>query len=323
MSDEEETNVAEEPEDAAEAADTADADAAEAAEEEAAEAEDEDGLGEGDFVRLAYTARTVEDERLVDTTDPEVAEESEIDTEDQTFEPRVLALGGGQLFEAVEEAIYGGEVGDTGTVVVPAAEAFGEYDPDEVRTISADRVEEDSRYPGAPVEIDGERGHVETIVGGRARVDFNHPLAGDDIEYEYEILDVVEDRIEQAQGLLDAYFDVDLDMRIETEEVEEEVTVEGEDGEETETELVEQESLYIDSDPQLQFNQQWMFSKQQIAQDIIDRLGVDRVVIQEVIEGGAAGPMGMGGMGMGGLGDELDEEVSAEELVEELDADEE
>ncbi|MFB6131803.1 MAG: peptidylprolyl isomerase, partial [Halanaeroarchaeum sp.] len=131
----------------------------------------------------------------------------------------------------------------------------------------------DDRYPGAHVDVDGEHGHVETIVGGRARVDFNHPLAGQDIEYDYEIVDTVEDRVERAQGLLQMYFDVELDMHVETDEVETEVTVEpeegadGEDAEadadpETTTEIEEQETLYIESDPQLQFNQQWMMSKQ-------------------------------------------------------------
>jgi FKBP-type peptidyl-prolyl cis-trans isomerase SlyD len=287
----------------------------------------ESGLQEDDFVRLAYTARTVEDGELVDTTDRETAEESDIDTEDRTFEPRTLVLGAGQLFESVEEDVVGRAVGDEGSVVVPAAEAFGEYDESEVRTISADRIPEDSRYPGAHVDIDNQHGHVQTIVGGRARVDFNHPLAGEDIEYEYEILGKVEDRVEQAQGLMGTYFDVDLEMRIETDEVEEET--ETEEGE-TETETVEKETLYIESNPQLQFNQQWMFSKQQIAQDIIDRIGVDRVIIQETIEGQAAGPMGgmggmMGGAGGGDLG-ELEEamedtEVDADEIVEELEGD--
>jgi len=295
--------------------------------EEAAEETEEEagGLQEGDFIRLAYTARTVDEGELVDTTDEEIAEESDIDTEDQTFEPRTLVLGAGQLFESVEEDIIGKEVGVEGSVVVPAAEAFGEYDDEEVRTISAEKIPEDSRYPGAHVDVDGQHGHIVTIVGGRARVDFNHPLAGEDIEYEYEVLELVEDRVEKAKGLLGTYFDADLDMHIETDEVEEETT--NEDGE-TETELVETETLYIESDPQLQFNQQWMMGKQQIAQDIIDRVGVDRVIIQEIIDGQGMGPMGgmggmMGGAGGGDLGDIEeaieDEEIDAEELVDELD----
>ena len=44
---------------------------------------------------------------------------------------RVIALGAGHLFETVEADIEGKEAGDTGSVVVPAEEAFGEYDEGE------------------------------------------------------------------------------------------------------------------------------------------------------------------------------------------------
>ncbi|RBI63856.1 peptidylprolyl isomerase [halophilic archaeon] len=306
---------------------------AEVAEEEAETAEEqtdeqpEDGFQEGDFVELAYTARTVESGDLVDTTDAEVAEEEGVDDQERDFEPRVIVLGAGHIFESVEEDIYGSEPGAEGTVVVEAEEAFGEYDNEEVRTVSADKIPEDDRYPGANVQVDGQQGYVETIIGGRARVDFNHPLAGEDIEYEYEVVDEVEDRTEQAKGLLGMYIDADLDMWIETEEEEEEVDVEGEE-DETETETVEKETLYIESTPQLAMNQQWMFQKQQIAQDLMDRLDLDRVIIQETIDGsgGMGGMMGgMGGM-MGGGGEADIEEaleeadVDEEELVEELEA---
>ncbi|MFB6138266.1 MAG: peptidylprolyl isomerase [Halobacteriaceae archaeon] len=322
-------------------ADLAEDDAADEAAEAAEEsAEDEGGLADGDFIRIEYTARTVEDGDLVDTTDREVAEEADVETEDREFEPRTLVLGAGQLFETVEQDIIGREVGDKGSVVVPAEEAFGEYDEEELRVVSVERLPEDDRYPGAHVDIDGEHGHVQTIVGSRARVDFNHPLAGEDIEYEYEILEQVDDPIEQARGMFQSYFDVELDMRLETEEVEEEVTVEpDEDADEdaeptTETQTKEVETLYIESDPQLQFNQQWMFSKQQVAQDVIERLGIDRVVIEEVIEPQPSPMGGMGGMMGGGAGGEgvdlgdLEEAIEesdadAEELVEDLDIDDE
>ncbi|MFC7199109.1 FKBP-type peptidyl-prolyl cis-trans isomerase [Halospeciosus flavus] len=320
----------------AEQADETDVEEDVESETEAAETE---GLQEGDFVKVAYTARTVEGGELVDTTDEEVAEEEDVDTEEHDFSPRTIVLGEGHIFDPVEEDMIGKEVGDEGSVVVPAEEAFGEYDEEQVRTVKAEKIPEDNRYPGAHVDIDGEHGHVETIVGGRARVDFNHPLAGEDIEYEYEILEEVEDRVEKAQGLLQMYFDVELDMHIETDEVEEEVTVEPEEeGEEpeTETETVEKETLYIEQSPQLQFNQQWMMGKQQILQQVMDQIDVDRVIVQEVIEGGQMGMPGMmGGMGgMGGApggaeGEEMDIEaaleeadVDADEIAEELEGEE-
>ncbi|WP_435178155.1 FKBP-type peptidyl-prolyl cis-trans isomerase [Halorussus sp. AFM4] len=299
--------------------------------EEQADVEEEanEGLQEGDFVRLDYTARTVEDGNIVDTTDPEVAEEEGLDEESREFEPRVIVLGEGHIFESVEEDIIGKEVGHSGETTIPAEEAFGEYDADQVRTVSADKIPEDDRYPGAHVDVDGQHGHVETIIGGRARVDFNHPLAGEDIEYDYEIVGEVDDRVEKAQGLISMYLDADLDMWIQTDEVEEETVVEpdedDEDAEpETETETVEKETLYIESTPQLAMNQQWMFQKQQIAQNVMDQLGLDRVIVQETIEGGGMGPMGgMMGGGMGGGDVDLEEaledaDVDEDEIVEEL-----
>ncbi|QSW98694.1 FKBP-type peptidyl-prolyl cis-trans isomerase [Haloterrigena alkaliphila] len=309
-------------------------------EDEVAEDEDEseteaEGLQEGDFVELDYTAYTADDDQLVDTTDPEVAEEEGVDDQGQEFKPRTIVLGEGHIFEGVEDAVVGSEPGDTGTVTVPAEEAFGEYDPDDVQTVSAEKIDEDDRYPGANVQIDGQQGYISTIIGGRARVDFNHPLAGEDVEYEYEVLEEVDDREQQAAGLFEMYLGMEPELWIETDEVEEEVPVEpdeddDEDAEpEFETETVEKETLYLEATPQMTMNQQWMMGKQQIGQDVIEKVGVDRVIVQEVIDG--MGGMGMGGMmgGMGGMGggdiEEAleDADVDADEIVEELEGAEE
>jgi len=296
--------------------------------EEADETEETEttGVQDGDFVRVAYTARTTEGNQLVDTTDEEVAEEEGVADQGE-FEPRVITLGEQHLFPTVEEDIEGKEPGESGSVTVSAENAFGEYDESEVRTVSADKIPEDSMRPGAQVDIDGEQGYLETIVGGRARVDFNHPLAGESVEYEYELLDEVEDALERAEGLFGMFLDVDLEMRLEEEEVEETSVEEpdDEDGEpETVTETVEKTSLYIESTPQLAMNQQWMFQKQQIGGQVIDQTEIDRIVIEEVIDGsgmGMGGMMGgMGGMGMGGGEEGADIEEALEDA--DIDADE-
>jgi FKBP-type peptidyl-prolyl cis-trans isomerase SlyD len=308
------------------------ADAADEAEETETDAEglesreDADGLEDGDFVRVAYTIRTADDGRVIDTTDEETAEDAEIDVEEYDFEPRIIALGAGHVFPSVEEAFVGGAVGDEGTVDVPADDAFGEYDPDEVETVKADKIPEDSRYPGAQVQIDNQQGYLETIIGGRARVDFNHPLAGEELAYEYEILEAIDDREEQAAGMLGIYLQEAPDVRIETVTEEEETVSEDDDGEEVvETEDVEKDVLYVTATQAMQMNQQWMFQKQQIAQDLMGRLDLDRVVVEEVIEGGGMGGLGgmMGGMGGAGAGDIEDAledvDVDADEIVDEID----
>ncbi|EMA12354.1 FKBP-type peptidyl-prolyl cis-trans isomerase [Haloarcula marismortui] len=304
-------------------------------EETADEEEQAEGLQKGDVVKLAYTARTVDGGQLVDTTDEEVAEDDGIDTEQQEFGPRTIVLGENHIFPDVEQDIYGKEVGDEGDVTVAAADAFGEYDEEEVRTVSKDKIPEDDRYPGAHVDLEGEHGHVETIIGGRARVDFNHPLAGEDVEYDYEVLEEVTDREEKAQGIIQMMLDMELDVWFETDTVEEEQLVESEDGDEDEesepeyeTVEVEKETLYIEATPQLTMNQQWMMGKQQIAQQLTQLLDIDRIIVQEEIGGGGMGMPGMMG-GMGGAGgadieDALeDADVDAEEIVEEIEGAEE
>ncbi|MFW6321974.1 MAG: FKBP-type peptidyl-prolyl cis-trans isomerase [Halohasta sp.] len=324
----------------------AEAEAAEADESVDAEPEadndEPEGLQRGNFVKLDYTIRTTDDEDVVDTTSLEVAEEAGLDTEQHEFEPRTIIIGEGHVFESVDDALVGSEVGDEGSVLISPEEAFGEYDPDQVRTISADKIDEDDRYPGASVQIDGQHGHIETIIGGRARVNFNHPLAGEELEYEYEILDEVEDRTEKAEGLLAMYLQHAPPVWIETDEVEEELPVDpdedDEDGEEDEdaepefeTQVVEKETLYVESTPQLTMNQQWLMSKGQIAQDIIAKIGVDRVVVQEILDGSGGGMFGgmggMGGLGGGDIEEALDDvdlddvDIDADELAEELEDD--
>ena len=300
-------------------------------EAEAADADDAEsaaeGLQDGDFVELDYTLRTTDDDEIIDTTHESVAEEAGIADEDnRDFTPRTIIIGDGHVFESVDDSLRGSEVGDGDSVIVTPEEGFGEYDPEEVRTVSAEKIPEDDRYPGATVQIDRQQGHIETIIGGRARVNFNHPLAGEELEYDYEIAAVVDDREQQAEGILGMQLQEVPDLWIETDEVDEEVTVEPDDEDAeptTETQTVEKETLYIEATQQLTMNQQWMMGKTQIAQEITDKLGLDRVIVQEILDGG--GMMGgMGGMMGGGMGggdvEEALDDVDLDDV--DLDADE-
>jgi len=306
-------------------------------EAEATDADDADaeGLQDGDFVELDYTLRTTDDDEVIDTTHESVAEEAGIaDEENRDFTPRTIIVGDGHVFESVDESLRGSEVGDSDSVIITPEEGFGEYDPEEVRTVSADKIPEDDRYPGATVQIDRQQGHIETIIGGRARVNFNHPLAGEELEYDYEIASVVDDREQQAEGILGMHLQEVPDLWIETDKVEEEVTVEPDEDDEdaeptTETQTVEKETLYIEGNMQLTMNQQWMMQKSQIAQEIMDKLALDRVIVQEILDGGGmmggmGGMMG-GGMGGGDVEDALDDvdlddvDLDADELAESLD----
>ena len=222
-------------------------------------------IGDGDIVEIDFTARTKQSSILVDTTKEEVAKEEDVNTEGQKWGPRKIVIGENHTFKVVEDSIRERKIGDGETIQIPAADAFGEYDSEWVKTVSIDKIPKDDQYPGARTTIENHQVQIETIVGGRARVNFNHVLAGEDIEYEYEIKSVVEDPKEKAKALLEIYVGIELEIQIE----------ESKDSGKT---------LIIDSDPSLSYNQNWLFTKNQIANVLMEKVEADRVVIREIFE---------------------------------------
>jgi FKBP-type peptidyl-prolyl cis-trans isomerase 2 len=57
-------------------------------------------------------------------------------------------------------------------------------------------------FIGLTLDVDGSRGIVRSISGGRVIVDFNHPLSGKKIEYSVTIKRIVADHKEQLESVL-------------------------------------------------------------------------------------------------------------------------
>jgi len=180
-------------------------------------AEHSPSLADGDFVELSYTARLADNGRVIDTTDPAVAKDADIADVTATG-PCVVVLGEGHLFDVVEEAIKGTDVGDAGRVFVDSGDAFGEVDPTAGATIDIEHIPVEQRTPGVQVWYKGRSGFVESTDEESARVNFNHPLAGSAIEYEFTVHRQVTSLDEQINGLLSLYgLTETIDARLETE----------------------------------------------------------------------------------------------------------
>jgi FKBP-type peptidyl-prolyl cis-trans isomerase SlyD len=68
--------------------------------------------------------------------------------------------------------------------------------------------------PGTRVSLDNRTGTVESVVGGRVRVDFNSPYAGKTISYQYTIEKIVDKTVEKVKGLLKYYLNKDFNASI-------------------------------------------------------------------------------------------------------------
>lgn len=150
---------------------------------------------QGDKVRINYTG-TLEDGTVFDST---IQEEGCCDDDECGCEsgPLELTIGQEEFFAQIEEGLIGMAPGESKTVVIPAEEAFGEYDEEEVFTISKEQLDGDFQPEvGMELELTGDDDEpVEVTVvevgTDTITVDANHPLAGEDITYTFELLEIL------------------------------------------------------------------------------------------------------------------------------------
>ena len=87
------------------------------------------------------------------------------------------------------------EAGDEETVTVPPEEGYGERTEDRVVEYAADEFSAmiGGRDPREGMEVQTEEGlpgEVVAVEGETVRVDFNHELAGETLEFEVEVVSV-------------------------------------------------------------------------------------------------------------------------------------
>jgi peptidylprolyl isomerase len=161
---------------------------------------------QGDKVTIHFIG-SLEDGTIFDSThesaecDDEACDTDDCDSEDcgcgcDETGPMELVIGGGEFFPQIEEALVGMSVGDKKTVQVPAVEAFGEYDTEKVFTVPRSDL---------PADMEPEVGNeyiltndddedfgvtVTEVTEEDVTFDSNHPLAGEDLSFEVELVSI-------------------------------------------------------------------------------------------------------------------------------------
>ncbi len=136
----------------------------------------------GDVVRVHYTGR------LTDGT--------EFDSS-AGREPLQFEIGSGQIIEGLDRQIADMEEGAKQTVTIPAAEAYGERRPEQVQEIPRSAIPAEieptagmqlqaTTQSGQPVPIVVVDVSEETVT-----VDANHPLAGRDLVFDVELVEII------------------------------------------------------------------------------------------------------------------------------------
>ena len=223
-------------------------------------------MDNGTIIHVDYDLFNAETEKLIETTREDVAKEHDVHDENRTYSPMVTVVGDGRLIPGFEAHLAEAETETDYTLDIEATEAYGERDAGLVETIGQNVLMRSVRDPemlaiGAPVEIGGRTGVLQFLSAGRARIDYNHPLAGVTLRYNYRVTKVVEDRTEKVETLLNMNTGRD-DFEI----------------------SFEDDDLTVTTPENLAYDQNWAYAKFSLVTTLREHLGVGTIVFREVHE---------------------------------------
>ena len=115
--------------------------------------------------------------------------------------PLVFLYGSGMMLPAFEQALLNKKVNDTFEISIAAVDAYGEVNEEAIVDLPKNifmvdgKIDEELIAPGNSVPMmstSGQRmeGLVVSVDENMVQMDFNHPLAGEDLHFTGEILEV-------------------------------------------------------------------------------------------------------------------------------------
>ena len=133
---------------------------------------------------------------VFETTDIDVALAEGIENGQRDYEPVEFRVGAGEVLTGIDEAVREMDVGETTTVRLEPERAFGDHSED--RVVEAPRDDLEARSDATATEGElvkseaGDIGWITSVADDTVRIDFNHELAGQPVEFEIRVLDAFE-----------------------------------------------------------------------------------------------------------------------------------
>lgn len=111
-------------------------------------------------------------------------------------EPLSFTVGGGNIIPGFENAVVGMETGDTKTVEIPSGDAYGPYRDQLVQEVPRSAIPPEIQLQeGMVLHARGPEGQelsftVLAFDDEKVRIDGNHPLAGKDLTFDLELVEI-------------------------------------------------------------------------------------------------------------------------------------
>jgi peptidylprolyl isomerase len=140
---------------------------------------------DGDTVKVHYTGTLTEEGTVFDSS------------EDR--EPLEFTLGNGKLIPGFEQAVVGMEEGDETTVEIESGDAYGQRREDlELEVAKSDLPDNIDPQVGMQLQMQQQENgqaipvQITAVEDEFVKLDANHPLAGKDLTFDIELVEIVD-----------------------------------------------------------------------------------------------------------------------------------
>lgn len=164
-----------------------------------------------DFIEIEFIGKS--NGEVFDTTDKEEAKKIGIEAD---VKPMIISVGNQMMIKGLDDELVGKEVGKEYFAHLLPEKAFGKRDPKllKIMPIKIFHEKKIEPMPGMSFQLDYNIVRIASVSGGRVTVDFNNPLAGKEVDYEYKIIRKVTDDKEKVNALQDFFFRQRFDFEL-------------------------------------------------------------------------------------------------------------
>lgn len=138
---------------------------------------------EGDTVKVHYTGKLTDEGSVFDSS--------------REREPLEFTLGEGKLIPGFEKAVIGMEEGDNTTINIPSEEAYGARREDlELEVSKSDLPDNVNPQVGMQLQMQQQQNgqtipvQITAVEDDYVKLDANHPLAGKDLTFDIELVEL-------------------------------------------------------------------------------------------------------------------------------------
>ncbi|HHG74702.1 FKBP-type peptidyl-prolyl cis-trans isomerase [Persephonella sp.] len=127
-----------------------------------------------------------------------------LDSSQEYGQPLTVLFGAENIIPGLESRMEGMEVGEQRTIEVPASEAYGEKNPELIQQVPREYFQGIELEKGMPLQAQTPDGQIINMIvvdfdENSVTVDMNHPLAGKDLVFDVEVVNVRDASLEEIQ----------------------------------------------------------------------------------------------------------------------------